>query len=88
MNAAARPLFGHGMVFINTAAGGLKLFALKVGGTGDVTRDIEWKCSQGTSTRSSQLLIGDAIYMVSDAGIATCVDAAHRQGHLAEATGR
>ncbi|MEX2112907.1 MAG: PQQ-binding-like beta-propeller repeat protein [Pirellulales bacterium] len=75
MNAAARPLFGHGRVYINTAAGGLKLFALKVGGTGDVTKDIEWKSSQGVSTRSSQLLIGDAIYMVSDAGIATCTDA-------------
>jgi outer membrane protein assembly factor BamB len=75
MNAAARPLFGHGRVFINTAAGGLKLFALRVGGTGDVTKDIDWKCSQGTSTRSSQLLIGDWIFMVSDAGIATCLDA-------------
>jgi outer membrane protein assembly factor BamB len=75
MNAAARPLFGHGNVYINTAAGGLKLFALKVGGTGDVTKDIVWKTSQGVSTRSSQLLIGEAIYMVSDAGIATCIDA-------------
>jgi outer membrane protein assembly factor BamB len=75
MNAAARPLFGHGRLYINTAAGGLKFFALRVGGTGDVTGDIDWKCSQGTSTRSSQLLVGDHIYMVSDAGIATCLDA-------------
>ncbi|MGD9723942.1 MAG: PQQ-binding-like beta-propeller repeat protein [Pirellulales bacterium] len=75
MNAAARPLFGHGRLYINTAAGGLKFFALRVGGSGDVTKDIDWKCSQGTSTRSSQLLLGDWIFMVSDQGIATCLDA-------------
>ena len=76
MNAACPALFGHGRLYINTAAGGLRLLALRVGGTGDVTNShIEWDCSQGVPTRSSQILLGDAIYMVSDAGIATCIDA-------------
>ncbi len=75
MNASARALFGHGRLYINTAAGGLKLLALRVGGHGDVTKDIVWKSAQGVPTRSSQLLIGDALYMISDAGIATCLDA-------------
>ncbi len=77
MNAAARPLYGNGKLYINTAAGGLKLFAMRVGGTGDVTNtNIEWKCSQGVPTRSSQLLVGDLLFMVSDAGVATCLNAA------------
>ena len=76
MNAAARPLFGHGRLFINTASGGLKLFAMRVGGSGDVTKsNIDWTSTQGVSTRSSQLLVGDWLFMVSDAGIATCLDA-------------
>lgn len=76
MNASSRPLLGHGRIYLNTAAGGFKLFALKTGGSGDVTQShVDWKCSQGAPTRSSQLLIGDHIYMVSDAGIATCLDA-------------
>jgi outer membrane protein assembly factor BamB len=76
MNAACPVLFGNGRLFINTAAGGLKLFALRVGGRGDVTNThIDWKCSQGTSTRASQLLIDNRLYMVSDAGIASCLDA-------------
>jgi outer membrane protein assembly factor BamB len=75
MNASARALFGHGRLYINTAAGGLKLLALRVGGRGDVTKDIVWKSAQGVPTRSSQLLIGDALYMASDTGIATCLDA-------------
>jgi outer membrane protein assembly factor BamB len=62
-------------VYINTAAGGLKFLALRVGGRGDVTKDIDWTSSQGTSTRSSQLLLGERIFMVSDMGIATCLDA-------------
>ncbi len=76
MNAAATALFGHGRLYLNTAAGGFKLFAMRVGGKGDVTNtSVEWKCSQGVPTRSSQLLVGDWIFMVSDAGIASCLDA-------------
>ena len=38
MNASSRPLVGHGRIYLNTAAGGFKLFALKTGGSGDVTQ--------------------------------------------------
>jgi outer membrane protein assembly factor BamB len=76
MNASARPLFGHGMLYINTAAGGWRFFALRTGGTGDVTSShLEWKTAQGASSRSSPSLVGDFLYMVSDAGIAACLDA-------------
>ena len=76
MNAAARPLFADGRLYINTAAGGFKLFAMRVGGSGDVTSThVDWKCSQGVPTRSSQLLINGLIFMVSDTGIASCLDA-------------
>jgi outer membrane protein assembly factor BamB len=76
MNAASTALFGHRRLYLNTAAGGFKLFAMRVGGSGDLTNtNVEWKCSQGVPTRSSQLLVGDWIFMVSDAGVASCLDA-------------
>src|SRR5262249_53284639 len=76
MNASARPLFGHGLLYLNTAAGGFKLFALRVGGKGDVTDShVAWKSSQGVPTRSSQLLVGDLLFMAGDASVATCLEA-------------
>ncbi len=76
MNASAKPLFGGGRLYINTAAGGFKMFAMRPTGTGDLTdTNVDWKASQGIPTRSSQLLIGPRLYMVSDAGVATCMSA-------------
>ena len=76
MNAAARPLFGHGLVFATTATGGWQLFAVRPDGSGDTSdTHLAWKSGKTIPTRSSPLLIGDLIFMVSDAGVASCVDA-------------
>ncbi len=76
MNANATPLFGHGRLYLNTASGGFKLFAMRVGGSGDLTEtNVEWKCPQGVPSRSSELLVGNLIFMTSEAGIASCLDA-------------
>ena len=75
MNAASRPLYGDGRFYLNTADGGFKLFALRTGGSGDITdTHVEWKCKEGSPSRSSQLLIGNRIFMVHDRGVATCLD--------------
>ncbi len=76
MNAAARPLYGHGLIYANTAAGGIKTFAVKPGGSGDVTDShIAWKFSRTSPTRPSQLLVGDELYLVNDDGIAAGLNA-------------
>ena len=76
MNACAPPIFGHGKLFLNTASGGWKLFAMQVGGHGDVTNTaVDWKCDKGVPARSSPLLVGDLIFLVSDAGVASVVEA-------------
>jgi outer membrane protein assembly factor BamB len=74
MNEACRPLFGHGLIYLTTG-NTMNLLALRAGGSGDVTGDIAWKMNRGVPTRPSPLLIGDSIYMMSDNGIASCVDA-------------
>jgi outer membrane protein assembly factor BamB len=77
MNASARPLFAHGLVFINTAAGGMKFLAVRPDGTGDVSGShIAWKSSQGTGSRSSQLLLDEGLFLIGDAGTASVLDAA------------
>lgn len=73
-NAAARPLYSHGLVIINTQ-NGLRLLAVRPDGTGDVTKThIVWDWSRQTPTRPSQLVVGDHLYMVNDQGIVSCLD--------------
>lgn len=75
-NAAARPLYSHGKVILNTE-GGMRLLAVRPDGSGNVTGShIEWTCNKATPTRPSQLVIGDHLYMVNDKGIVSCLEMA------------
>jgi len=76
MNASARPLFGHGLVYATTAAGGFQLFAVRPDGKGDVTGShVAWKFAKSVPSRSSPLLVDDLIFMIADQGVASCVEA-------------
>lgn len=76
MNAAAPPLVGDGLLFINTGDGGFKQFAVRPGGHGDVTEShVIWKFQQGVPSRCAPLLIGELLFMLNEAGIVTCLDA-------------
>jgi outer membrane protein assembly factor BamB len=73
-NAAARPLYSHGLVILNLE-GGMRMLAVRPDGEGDVTKThIEWKYGKSTPTRPSQLVVGDHLYMISDKGIFTCLE--------------
>ncbi|MFN0119880.1 MAG: PQQ-binding-like beta-propeller repeat protein [Blastocatellia bacterium] len=71
-----RPVYGHGLVYICTGFFQPQLLAVRPDGKGDVTRShIAWSFSRGVPLTPSPLLVGDELYMVSDNGIATCMDA-------------
>jgi outer membrane protein assembly factor BamB len=71
-----RPVYGHGMVFICTGFHQPSLLAVRLDGRGDVTKThVAWALKRGVSLTPSPLLIGDELYLISDNGIATCVDA-------------
>lgn len=73
-NAAARPLFAHGLLIVNTYDGD-RLLAIRPGGRGDVTAThVAWRFGKSTPTRPSQVVVGDHLYMVSDNGVFTCLD--------------
>ncbi len=71
-----RPVFGQGLVYLCTGFYGPKLLAVRVDGKGDVTSShIAWNYDRGVPLTSSPLLAGDQLYMVSDNGIASSLDA-------------
>lgn len=51
--------------------------AVSPDGEGDVTGSkLIWKSSQGSGTRSSQLVLGDRLFLVANGGAATVMEAA------------
>lgn len=72
-----RPVFGHGLVFIATGFNQPTLIAVRPeGARGDVTRShLAWTLTRGAPFTPSPLLVGDELYVVSDTGILTLVDA-------------
>ena len=71
-----RPVFGNGLVYIATGFQQPALIAVRPDGTGDVTKThVAWTLRRGAPHTPSPILVGNELYVVSDAGIATCVDA-------------
>ena len=71
-----RPVHGHGMVYVSTGFQTPVLLAVRTDGSGDVTRShIAWRLRRGAPLTPSPILVGDELYVVTDFGIATCVDA-------------
>ncbi len=76
-NAIGTPLRGHGMVFVYAGFPDKHTFAIKLGGSGDLTgtANIAWTYEKGTAYVPSGILYGDYIYLMSDRGLLTCLDA-------------
>ncbi len=71
-----RPVYGNGLAYICTGFQQPSLLAVRVDGRGDVTRShVVWTCTRGVSLTPSPLLVGEELYMISDNGIATCLNA-------------
>ena len=83
-----RPVFSHGLLFVNTDYDFPKLYAIRPGGRGDVTEThLAWQTGRGAPSTPSALVAGDELYFVSDAGIATCADAKTGRVHWNERLG-
>lgn len=77
-----RPVYGHGMIFMSTGFDRASLLAIRVDGQGDVTDShVEWTGRREIPNTPSMILDGDALYYVSDKGVATCVDAKTGKEH-------
>ena len=77
-----RPVIAHGLVYVCSGFGDGQLFAIDPTGSGDVTDShVKWKIKKGVPNSPSLLVVGDAIYMVNDGGVASCVDAISGELH-------
>ncbi|MBL7153804.1 MAG: PQQ-binding-like beta-propeller repeat protein [Phycisphaerae bacterium] len=75
-SGASSPLFGHGLAYINTGFPRPELWAVRVDGEADVTdTHVVWKRRQAVPQIPSPLLIDDLLFMLSDTGAVTCLDA-------------
>jgi outer membrane protein assembly factor BamB len=76
-NAIHTPLVGHGLVIATAGFPTKRVIAIRPGGSGDITGTdrIVWQYERGTAYVASPLLHGEYVYLVSDKGILTCLDA-------------
>jgi outer membrane protein assembly factor BamB len=83
-----RPVFGHGLVYIATGFQQPSLLAVRADGAGDVTKThISWTLKRGAPLTPSPLLVGDELFVVNDAGIASCLDAKTGATHWVQRLG-
>jgi outer membrane protein assembly factor BamB len=68
---------GHGLVFATAGSQAKRALAIRVGGSGDLTNTsaIAWRYNKGTAYVPSPILHDRYLYLMTDAGIMTCLDA-------------
>ncbi len=75
MNAANRPVAGHGLIYLTTGNPN-QLVAVKQGLGGTLGKDaVAWETSREVPNRPSLLLLGDLLVMVSENGTVSCLEA-------------
>ncbi len=65
------PVATKGLVFLTAGSQAKVVLAMKSGGSGEVL----WRYNKGAAYVPSPIAIGDYLYLVSDAGLMTCIDA-------------
>lgn len=83
-----RPVYAHGLLFIGTGYDRPTVIAVRADGSGDVTEThIAWTITRSAPNTPSMLVVGDELYMVSDGGVGSCVDAKTGKVHWQERIG-
>jgi outer membrane protein assembly factor BamB len=76
------------MVYVCTGALAPELWAIRIHGQAAAAEpQVVWKATSQIPVMASPLLVGDEIYCVSDAGIASCFDALTGKLHWRERLG-
>lgn len=79
---------GHGMVFATAGSSTKLAMGIKLGGSGDITNTLYmvWEYRKGTAYVPSPILYGDYLYLMTETGLLTCLDA--RTGEVKYEGGR
>jgi len=77
-----RPVYAHGLIFIGTGYDSPIVMAIRPDGSGDCTEThVAWKHEKAAPNTPSLLVVGNELYMVSDNGVASCLDAITGEQH-------
>jgi len=76
-NAIPSPVANSEMAYLVAGFPAKIAYAIKLGQNGDLTgtQNVSWKYEKGTAYVPSPILYGDYLYLTTDRGILTCVDA-------------
>jgi outer membrane protein assembly factor BamB len=87
-NPVPTPLVGHGMIFASAGAGEKLAIGVRLGGNGDLTNtsSVAWRYNKGTAHVASPILYENFLYLMTDSGILTCLNA--RSGDVVYEGGR
>jgi hypothetical protein len=77
----ARPVTGHGMIYLSTCFMKAEILAFRYEGL--KTPELAWRLDRGPKM-PSPILVGNELYVVNDGGILTCVDALSGDLHWRE----
>ena len=83
-----RPVFAHGLLYVSSGFDKATLLAIDPSGKGDITEThVRWTLTKGAPHTPSPLVVGDELYVVSDIGVLTCLDARSGEIHYQERLG-
>jgi outer membrane protein assembly factor BamB len=87
-NAIPSPVANNEVVFLSAGSPAKIVMAIRLGAAGDLTdsANVAWKYSKGTAYVPSPILYGDYLYLTTDRGILTCLNA--KTGELIYEGGR
>jgi outer membrane protein assembly factor BamB len=76
-NAVPSPVAGDGLVVLSSGFPAKIALAVRPGGSGDVTDTdrVLWRYDKGTAYVPSPILVGGLLYLVTDKGLVSCLDA-------------
>lgn len=76
-NAVPTPVVSKDLVVLTSGSPSKIALAIKAGGSGDVTgsSQLVWSYNKGTAYVPSPILYGDYVYLMTDRGLLTCLDA-------------
>ncbi len=87
-NAIPSPVAAGDMVYVSAGFPAKIAYAIRLGASGDLTDtpNVAWKYEKGTAYVPSPILYGDYLYLMTDKGLLTCLDA--KTGKLVYEGGR
>ena len=77
-NPIPSPVAAKDLVFVTAGSDAKRAFAIRLGGSGDLadTTSVVWRYDKGTAYVPSPILYNDYLYLLTDAGALTCLEAA------------